>query len=189
MPILLPCVHTSALLNYSPLAPARPADEFFLYQSQKPSPRLRSYLACRETTPDRISWQQSQQSSTRSLEPPHPPWAWVNSALPSTTNPWAFLWTNHLPRLSKICIRPPSLFIVSVKLKNFLSLRLFINVPLFSLADKLFLLNGLASGEAETSCPRTQSFFGSICKDAIDPLISEISPSLGFLIWQSHLNR
>lgn len=76
----------------------------------------------------------------------------------STTNPQDFSRTNHLfpdfPCFSLTHLDP-----ANVNLKNCLSLGPLINVSCFlSLADKLFLLTGVADGEAETSCPKTQSF-------------------------------
>lgn len=89
------------------------------------------------------------------------------------------------PQAFSLIISPPSLSVATVHLKNFLSSGPLINVPCFlSLADKLFLLTDLAAGDADTSCPRTQSLFGwAFRKGSKNPFISEISQSLEFLVY------
>lgn len=50
MPVLPPQVCAFTLMNYPALAHAQPA--LFLHQNQESSPRLRSHLVHRETSPD-----------------------------------------------------------------------------------------------------------------------------------------
>lgn len=73
------------------------------------------------------------------------------------------LWPNHLsqdfPWFTLVHLF--SLSAANVNLVNFLSLRPLIYVPcILSLVDTLFLLTGLAAGEAEIFWPRTQSLPG-----------------------------
>ena len=101
-----------------------------------------------------------QQASRRSPGPPKPPCVWPVSDDHQRPIHEPFLCNQPpIPGLSLLCVSPqPSLSVANVNLANFLSLRSLRIVPcFFCLADRLFLLTGLAAGKAEISCLRAQS--------------------------------